>query len=412
MAPRSQLVRSINILRDDGSLFKLRTYNAISPVGLDRFPRGQYEVSSDATNAKAIMLRSHKLQDDEVEETVRGIARCGAGVNNIPVDRMTERGIVVFNTPGSNANAVKELAICGMLLCSRGIAQGAQWSLTHEQTDEDAFAKDVETAKKQFGGMELKGKTLGVIGLGNIGAAVAEAACSLGMKALCYDPHLTLEAAFSLDPHRMTRVESLEGVLKDSDFVTLHVPYIPGATHHLINEERLSLMKPTAHILNFSRGGLVDEDALKARLDGAASGMYCTDFPSLKLRAHDQVISLPHLGASTEEAEEQSAAMAAEQLISFLETGSIVNSVNFPMLQVAPLKPNRQRLCLANVNEEGVLSKITSALSDLNIAKMFNKSKGSVAYTIVDVEGEVPDAAIEQIESDLNILTVRVIRNS
>ena len=414
-APR--LVRcasSLNIMRDTGANFKLRTFNAISPVGLEKYPRDKYDISSEITKAKAIMLRSHKLQVDEVEPTVRAVARCGAGVNNIPIDTMTEMGVCVFNTPGANANAVKELVICGMLLCARDIAGGAAWSRAHDEPDASKLAKDVEQAKKQFGGMELSGKTLGVVGLGNIGASVVEAAVHLGMEAVVYDPHLTIEQAFKMDTHSVERVDSVQSVVSQADFLSVHVPFIPGVTENLISKDMISLMKPGAHVLNFSRGGLIDEDALIAKFEqdaanGDSAGRYCTDFPHVTHKAHPNVISLPHLGASTEEAEEQSAAMAAVQLRDFLENGSIKNSVNFPECIVGPKQPSHQRLCIANRNVEGTLASITSAISGQNVAEMVNKSRGDVAYTIVDIEGQITDDLVFKIDESSDVLNVRVI---
>ena len=406
-----RLSRAFNIMRDTGTNYKLKTFNAISPVGLEKYPRDKYEVSSECTDAKAIMLRSHKLQVEEVEPTVRAVARCGAGVNNIPIDTMTEMGVCVFNTPGANANAVKELVLCGMLLCARDVAGGAAWSRSHTETDPAKLAKDVESAKKQFGGMEIAGKTLGVIGLGNIGRMVVEAAAALGMNCVVYDPHLTIDQAFHMDSAHTDRVDSVQGVVSRADFLSIHVPFIAGVTENIVSADMVALMKTGAHVLNFSRGGLIDEDALMARFeaDGAAGGRYCTDFPSVQFKEHANVISLPHLGASTAEAEEQSAAMAAVQLRDFLENGSIKNSVNFPECIVAPKQQGHQRLCIVNRNMEGTLSNITAVISCLNVAEMVNKSQGDVAYTVIDIEGEVSDEAILKIGEDTEVLNVRVI---
>jgi len=381
-----------------GASFNIQTFNAISPVGLEKFPTGKYLVDPSVevlgNNPMAIMLRSHKLQVAEVEPTVRCIARCGAGTNNIPVDKMTELGIPVFNTPGANANAVKELVICSLLLASRGILEGNNHVnnvITPEEgNDYTKISKRIEADKSKFGVQEVLGKTLAVVGLGQIGARVVDAALALGMKVVGYDPALSLEAALMLSPD-LKRVDSLSEAFEVADYLTLHVPYIPGVTHHLINEEALKKMKPNVHLMNFARGEIVDGKALMAAFkDGSKTGKYMSDFSCPDLMGHPRHVVLPHLGASTEEAEENSAAMAAETVKSFLETGSIRHSVNFPNVNL-PYTKNlgvAARLCIVNKNTPGVLGSIASFLGNrnINILQQLNSSRGDVAYTVVDMQ--------------------------
>ncbi|KAG2498412.1 hypothetical protein HYH03_003671 [Edaphochlamys debaryana] len=385
-----------------GAAFTIKTFNAISPVGLQRFPRGNYVVSGEDSqlpaSPMAIMLRSHQLKVEEVPPTVRGIVRCGAGVNNIPVDQMTERGIPVFNTPGANANAVKELVICGMLLAARGIVEGHKHVenviYKEENMDYEKVAKRIEKDKAKFVGSEIQGKTLGVIGLGAIGGRVVNAALALGMNVVGYDPVLSLDAAWKLPGDRMGRAESLEDLLKVSDYITVHVPYIKGATHHMLNGVNLKLCKPGVHLLNFARGEIIDGEAVADLYkSGALTGKYVSDFADPFLSGHPKHLVLPHLGASTEEAEDNSAAMAADTLKDFLETGTIRNSVNFPQT-VLDRKPGHigGRLCIVNKNEAGVLGQITTYLGSqgVNIEQQINTSKGGIAYTVLDF-GEVAD---------------------
>eukprot|EP00958_Prasinococcus_capsulatus_P001487 scaffold137_cov398-Prasinococcus_capsulatus_cf.AAC.9 len=393
-----------------GPSFTVKTFNAISPVGLKKFPSGKYEVGGEDTELggepMGIMLRSHKLKEEEVPPTVRCIARCGAGTNNIPVARMTELGIPVFNTPGANANAVKELVICGLLLASRGILEGyghvKDVINVEEDGEYDKIATRIEKDKKNYVGVEITGRTLGVVGLGNIGARVAEAALALGMKVIGYDPALSVDAALRLPGDRMERTNSLEELLKESDYVSLHVPYIKGVTHHLIDAEALKIMKPNVSILNFARGEIVDGAALKAAYDrGEKSGKYISDFSDPALIGHSKHMVLPHLGASTAEAEENSAAMAAETIMDFLESGTIRNSVNFPTTILEP-KANADecRLCIVNVNESGVLGDITSFIGSkgINISQQINTSRGDVAYTVIDMSSRPQDPAKLQAE--------------
>lgn len=409
-----------------GPAFNIKTFNAISEVGLQRFPKGNYKVSGKLEDlqggAMAIMLRSHKLKEEDVPATVRCIARCGAGVNNIPVDRMTELGIPVFNTPGANANAVKELVVCALLLSSRGILEGNNHVNNvinvEENKDYEKVNARIEKDKAFFVGNEIQGKTLGVIGLGQIGGRVVNAALSLGMNVIGYDPVLSLDAAWMLPGDRMARAKDLADLLKKSDYITLHVPYIKGATHHLLNRDTLKLCKPGVHLLNFARGEIVDGKAVKMMYDaGTLTGKYVSDFSDPDLIGHPRHIVLPHLGASTEEAEENSAAMAADTIKAFLETGTIKNSVNFPACSLAPVEESMGgRLCIVNRNDPGVLGEITTYLGKkgINIVQQINTSKGHIAYTVIDMEKvpEDPAGLQTQLAKDCKgVITSRWIGN-
>eukprot|EP00472_Partenskyella_glossopodia_P012423 CAMPEP_0197531078 /NCGR_PEP_ID=MMETSP1318-20131121/33966_1 /TAXON_ID=552666 /ORGANISM="Partenskyella glossopodia, Strain RCC365" /LENGTH=463 /DNA_ID=CAMNT_0043087163 /DNA_START=146 /DNA_END=1537 /DNA_ORIENTATION=+ len=393
-----------------GQPFNIQTFNAISPVGLEKYPTGKYKVSGDVDALEggphAIMLRSHKLQVEEITPSVRAIARCGAGTNNIPVDKMSEMGIPVFNTPGANAGAVKELVVCGLLLGSRGIAEGiahVQNNIIPEEAgDYSKINARIEKDKKMFVGQEIAGKTLGVIGLGHIGSRVVGAALSLGMKVVGYDPALSLEAAWRLPGEQMTRAKTLEDLFSRSDYISLHVPYIKEHTHHLIDEKALQVMKPKCSILNFARGEIVDGNALRAAYEsGNFNGRYISDFADKDLMGHPNHIVMPHLGASTAEAEENSAAMAAEQIIDFLETGSIKNSVNFPNCSLTPKDNKSSRLCIVNENHPGVLGSITTFLGEkgINITQQINHSRDNLAYTVVDMDGQPDDPS--QLQEEL-----------
>lgn len=387
-----------------GKGFTIKTFNAISPIGLQRFPKGKYvvagEISQLPQSPMAIMLRSHQLKVEEVPSTVRCIVRCGAGVNNIPVAKMTELGIPVFNTPGANANAVKELVVCGLLLASRGILEGNAHVNNvinvEEKMDYEKIAKRIEKDKAKFVGTEIEGKTLGVIGLGAIGGRVVNAALALGMKVVGFDPVLSLDAAWKLPGDRMTRADNLDELLKVSDYITVHVPYIKGATHNMLNATNLQLCKPGVHLLNFARGEIIDGEAVRDMYNsGKLTGKYVSDFACPFLSGHPKHLVLPHLGASTEEAEDNSAAMAADTVKDFLETGSIRNSVNFPQT-VLEKKPGHigGRLCIVNKNETGVLGQITTYFGSkkVNIEQQINTSRGDIAYTVLDF-GKVEDPA-------------------
>ena len=375
--------------------FRIQTYNKISPVGLASYRPSQYTVfpESKTVDTHAIMLRSHKLQEDEVPLTCRAIARCGAGTNNVPVARMTELGIPVFNTPGANANAVKELVLAGLFLSSRGIVKG----INHmRQLGDEGVAKEkVEKDKAMFGGQEVRGKTLGVVGLGHIGSATASDAASLGMAVVGYDPMMSVKSALKL-PKDTQLVDSMKGVFSQSDYVSLNIPYInkpvsEGGTHGIIGRDLLMSTPATAKILNFARGELVDSEAMKAFLDSNEEAAYVTDFPDDLLFDHPQCIILPHLGASTAEAEDSAATMAAKTISRFLEAGEIKNSVNFPECLLDARADTTLRICIVNENKSGVLASILNCVSEanLNVLQQVNKSRANIAYNVIDVEIDV-----------------------
>jgi len=387
---------------------KIRTYNAISSKGLDRFSAEKYEVGSDVTDPHGFILRSQKLHEEQVPESLLAVARAGAGVNNVPVADYTDQGIVVFNTPGANANAVKELIVAGLLLGSRDIYGGMNYVQELDHMDDAGdMGKLLEKEKKRFAGSEIMGKTLGVVGLGAIGSIIANLALDLGMDVVGYDPAISVEAAWQLSS-RVERMESLEALLAKSDFVTLHVPAIP-ATKHLINSETLSVMKPTAKILNFAREEIVStEDMVKALDNGVIAGYIC-DFPTPELLGKANVIAMPHIGASTAEAEENCAVMAANQLMDFIENGNIHNSVNFPPTKLS--RNGGSRLTFANKNVPKVLGNVLSILADfdLNVVDMVNKSRNEVAYNIIDVEGDISEKMAQQIQQVEGVIRVRVV---
>lgn len=387
---------------------KIRTYNNIAAKGLAKFPQDNYQVSSTCEDPDAILLRSHKLHNETLPRSVLAIARAGAGVNNIPVSDYTPQGIVVFNTPGANANAVKELVLASLLLGSRGITQSMQYvdSLASE-TDPAELHKKVEAGKKQYGGSELEGKTLGVVGLGAIGAKIANLALSLGMNVIGYDPKLSVEAAWQLSSS-VTRAENLNSLLARSDFVTLHVPVVP-ATLGFMNEEAFSAIKEGAQLINLARGELVDESAVIAALDSGKLSRYIADFPSEALIAHEKTILFPHLGASTVEAEENCAVMAADQLTDFLNNGNIINSVNFPAVSMD--RTTGYRVTFANDNVPKVLGTVLNLLADLNInvLDMVNKSRDEIAYTILDIEQEPTAQLLEEISNVEHVFHVRSV---
>jgi len=387
-------------------MFTIKTYNAISVKGLSRLPEDSYIIDPDAENPDAIMLRSARLHEEPIAESVRAIGRAGAGVNNIPVDAMSDRGIVVFNAPGANANAVKELVIAGMLMACRNLTQAWQYTTTL-QGDDAELAKAVEAGKKKYVGFELPGRTLGVIGLGAIGVQIANAADALGMRVIGFDPTITVSSAWQLSSN-VGQMDSADALFREADFVTFHVPLIES-TRHLLNAERLATMKKGAVILNFARDGIVDDEAVLAAIDAGKVHAYVSDFPSNKLQGHPQVITLPHLGASTGEAEENCAIMIAEQLRNFLEHGNIRNSVNFPDIKLA--RSGAKRLAIANKNRPDMLAQMSHALgqSGLNILHMRNESRGDLAYTLIDVESAPSAEAVEKIQAVDGVLSVRVI---
>lgn len=389
-------------------MHKIRTYNAISSKGLDRFPRDKYEIASEFAEPDAYILRSHKLHGEAVPSSVVAVARAGAGTNNIPVSEYTEKGIVVFNTPGANANAVKELIVAGLLMGSRDIYGGINYvqGLTH-MSDGAEMGKLLEKEKKNFAGGEIAGKTLGVVGLGAIGAIVANLALELGMNVVGYDPAISVDAAWRLSS-RVERMENLQTLLGRADFITLHVPAIE-ATRHLINADTLKAMKPTTKLLNFAREEIVDTAAVVEALDKGIIGGYITDFPTPELLGRKDVITMPHIGASTEEAEENCAMMAADQLMDFLENGNIRNSVNYPPTKMARF--GGTRITFSNRNVPKVLGNVLSILADrnINVIDMVNKSRNDIAYNIIDVEGEVDGDLQAAISAVKGVVHVRVI---
>ena len=371
--------------------YNIQTLNAISPVGLQRLDREHFDYGTDITDPRGILVRSADLHSVEMPNSLYAIARAGAGTNNIPSEEMAARGVVVFNTPGANANAVKELVIAGMLLAARNLYQAADYTrdLVAEQSlSGKDLDKQVEAGKKQFAGFELPGRTLGVIGLGSIGVLVANAAQGLGMKVLGYDPAITVKRAWQLSPN-VEQVNSVEELFSRSDFVTPHVPLIE-ATKGLINAERIALMQRGSVVLNFARGGVVDEEAVIQALESGHLHSYVNDFPSEAGAVHPKVIALPHLGASTAEAEDNCAVMAVSQLSDYLLHGNIRNSVNYPEVVMART-PGTTRLAIFNENKPNMIGQITAVLGEagLNVAEFTNKARGDVAYTLVDVEGEV-----------------------
>jgi D-3-phosphoglycerate dehydrogenase len=374
-------------------MYNIRTYNAISSKGLTRFSADKYAVSSESATPDGVLLRSQKLHTEVLPESVLAVARAGAGTNNIPTEDYTQQGIVVFNTPGANANAVKELIVAGLLLGSRDIYGGMNYvqELGH-MDDSGEMGKLLEKEKKRFAGSEITGKTLGVVGLGAIGSIIANLALDLGMDVIGYDPAISVEAAWQLSS-RVERMDSIEALLARADFITLHVPAIP-ATKHLINKDTLAQMKPSAKILNFAREEIVSTDDMVAALDSGTIAGYISDFPAPALLGRKDVLLMPHIGASTEEAEENCAVMAANQLMDYLENGNIRNSVNFPPTKMA--RNGGTRITFANSNVPKVLGSVLSVLADaeLNVVDMVNKSRGDIAYNIIDVEGDI-DAGIE-----------------
>lgn len=385
---------------------KILTLNNISVAGLDRLPRDSYEVSSECSAPDAIILRSYKMHDMDIADSLKAVGRAGAGTNNIPVDKMSAKGVVVFNAPGANANAVKELVIAGMLIGCRNLCQA--WNYTRNLTGDNAeISKAVEQGKKDYAGFELPGKTLGVVGLGAIGRYVANAALDLGMNVIGYDPGITVEGAWQLSS-TVQKAASIEELLAKVDFVTFHVPLIE-ATKNMINAERIKIMKDNAIILNFARDGIVDDSAVLAALNAKKLYAYVCDFPNNEIKDHERVVSLPHLGASTVEAEDNCAIMVAEQVRDYLENGNVKNSVNFPAVSMP--RNGSNRITVVNSNVPNMVGQISTALAsaNLNILDMLNKSRGELAYTIIDVDVAPQQDLVEQIKSIDGVLAVRVI---
>ena len=390
-------------------MFTVRTLNAISKTGLSRLPADLYTVGDTIEDPDAMLVRSASLHEMPIGPRLKAVGRAGAGVNNIPIPAMSERGIPVFNTPGANANAVKELVVGGLVLGSRKIP--AAWQFAQGLSGSDAeLNKAVEAGKKNFAGVELMGRTLGVIGLGAIGRLVANAGVALGMKVIGVDPGLTVEGAWQLSAD-VRKAASIEDLLRASDFVTIHVP-LGDATRRLMNEARLAAMKDGAILLNFSREGIVDEPALVAALDAGRLSAYVSDFPTAATKDHPRVIALPHLGASTEEAEENCAVMVVDQLRDFLEHGNVRNAVNFPEVVVPRGTPHR--LVCANVNVPNMLRQISEAFggAGLNIHDMVNMSRGELAYTVVDLDSAVPDDVVDRIRAIDGVRMARRIREA
>ena len=385
---------------------RILTLNNIAQVGLKRFPAGKYEVGSQVKDPDAILVRSHDMHAMEIAPQVRAIARAGAGTNNIPVKQMSARGVPVFNAPGANANAVKELVIAGMLIAARNLLPASHF-VAGLTGDDAAINQQVEDGKTQFAGVELPRRTLGVIGLGKVGSLVADAAIKLGMNVLGYDPHITVDAAWSL-PSQVKKAHSVEEVLKNCEFVTLHVPLVE-ATRNLISRERIKLMKHGAILLNFSRDGIVDNDEVLEGLSSKRLRYYVCDFPAQKLAGHPGVIALPHLGASTREAEDNCAIMVVDELCDYLEHGNIQNAVNFP--DVAMSRESPFRVGIANANVPNMLGQISTAMAEagLNIHNMLNKSKGEMAYTLVDVDSAVPLQLVQHIAAIKGVLVARYL---
>lgn len=385
-------------------MYKILTLNNISVAGLRRLPRQSYEVASEIGHPDAIMLRSYNMHDLEIPATVQGVARAGAGVNNIPIDALTKRGIPVFNAPGANANAVKELVIAGMLLAARNLCPG--WQYVRELDDSGPqLNKQVESGKKKFVGFELPSRTLGVIGLGAIGVQVANTALSLGMRVIGFDPQITVRRAWELSSG-VEQARNLDDLISRADVITVHVPLV-DATHGLIDDERLKLTPQGTILLNFSRGDIVDEAAALAALDSGQLGAYVTDFPTRATIDHPKVIALPHLGASTNEAEDNCAIMVANNLRAYLEDGVIRHSVNFPESDLPRM--DAHRITIANANVPNMVGQISTALAEagLNIADLLNKSQGDIAYTLVDLDGAVPEATLDGLRQIEGVLRVR-----
>jgi D-3-phosphoglycerate dehydrogenase len=387
-------------------LFRILTLNQISTHGLHRFPPARYTVGKAVDSPDAIIVRSHDMHAMAIPASVRAIGRAGAGTNNIPVAEMSKRGVPVFNAPGANANAVKELVLTALLLGARNIVPALRYVESLDATASDLEAR-VEAGKKQFAGIELPQRTLGIVGLGAIGGLVADTAIKLGMKAIGFDPEITVDAAWRL-PASVRKANSIDEVVRHADFLTLHVPLLP-VTRHMIDARRLALAKPGAVLLNFARDAVVDEDAVVAALRAGRLKAYITDFPSAALIREPGVVALPHLGASTAEAEDNSAVMVVDQVREFLENGTICNAVNFPNVDM--LRESPYRVAIANANVPNMLGQISSAMAQagLNIHNMVNRSRGEMAYTLVDTDSPVDAAVIGSIASIAGVLSVRAI---
>lgn len=383
-------------------MFDILTLNKIAKCGLDQLGANYTVTDDESANPDGIILRSFNMHDMELGSNLKAVARAGAGTNNIPIDKCTEKGIVVFNTPGANANAVKEAVIAGLILSSRDVIGGVEWAETLEGND---VAKQVEKGKSNFAGTEIKGKTLGVIGLGAIGILVANAAYALGMDVIGYDPYLSVDAALKLSRH-VKKVNDLNEICANSDYITIHIPYMES-TKDTINAENIALMKDGVKVLNFARNGLVNNDAIKAALASGKVSSYVVDFPNEETINQKGIIAIPHLGASTAESEDNCAVMAARELADYLENGNIQNSVNLPNCSLP--SSGVGRVTIIHKNIKNMLGKFTEILSDVNISDMINKSKNDIAYTIINTDHKVDDAVIKKLEAVDDVIAVRVI---
>jgi len=380
--------------------------NKISTLGIKRLPTDEYEVGSEVTAPDAVLVRSAKMHDMDIPSSVQAIGRAGAGTNNIPVADMSKRGVVVFNTPGANANAVKELVLTGMLMAARNIGPAMKF-VEGLEGDDATLSRLVEDGKKHFAGVELPGRTLGIIGLGAVGGIVADTALKLGMKVLGYDPEITVDAAWRLSSE-VKRVHGVDDVFKHSDFITLHVPLI-DATRHLVNAERVGMMKHGAVLINFAREGVIDEQAVLDGLDSKKLRAYVCDFPTARMKSHPGVVALPHLGASTQEAEDNCAVMVVDQVREFLENGNISNSVNFPAVMMP--REAAHRVAVASANIPNMVGQISTAMAkaEINIHNMVNKSRGDIAYTMLDLDSPAPETALAEIRAIEGVMNVRVL---
>lgn len=387
-------------------MFKILTLNNISPVGLDKLPAPDYSVSDNEASPDGIILRSFKMHDMDIPESLRAVGRAGAGVNNIPTDKLAGMGIPVFNAPGANANAVKELVISSLLIASRNLYDAIKYTEELEGKDEE-LSKAVEAGKKKYAGSELPGKTIGVVGLGAIGRMVANVCLDLGMNVVGFDPALTVDGAWQLSS-KVKRIDSIDKMLPQIDFLTVHVPLI-DATRDMVNADNVGLMKESATILNMARGGIINDEAVCNALNAGKLHRYVTDFPNNTTKECDKVVNLPHLGASTAEAEDNCAVMVADQLMDYLENGNIVNSVNFPNASLP--RGTDYRLTVANANVPNMVGQISTTMAEagLNIQEMINQSRGDIAYTIVDVDSAIPDSVVNAIAAIEGVMMARVV---
>ena len=388
-------------------MYKIQTLNNISPVGMAKLPADTYSVSDDEASPDAIILRSFKMHDMDIPASLKAVGRAGAGVNNIPLDKMSAAGVPVFNAPGANANAVKELVIASLFIAARNISEAIKYTENLEGEDAE-LSKLVEAGKKKYGGYELPGRTIGVIGLGAIGRMVANTCVDLGMNVIGFDPGLTVDGAWALSS-RISRANSVDELLGKVDFLTVHVPLI-DATRDLVNADNVSKMKDTAVVINLARGGIINDAAVCDALDAGKLGSYVTDFPNNRTKKTPQVIGLPHLGASTVEAEDNCAVMVADQVREYLETGNIVNSVNFP--NVSMPRGTDHRLVVCNANVPNMVGQISTIMADagLNIHDMINQSRGDIAYTIVDLDSAIPAAVVDTIKGLDGVMIARAIQ--